>query len=539
MSFEELDCKKSLLDALPSLNQRLLAADMICSSNFQHFDLVRLWYTSFGEDIYSFGLIIALVIGLYVLIFFPVSQKILVPSFVSLRKRMNVTSIFMAGVVYPVVFNYGVLFMFRPDAAADFNFGVISTASTIGSAVVLMSLVFGILHHFANEDFHLPSYPIFIWFAFIAAALLLIGINGVYGATSWVFSLLLFVLFGFYLFAIQWAEKKEVEQLEKNRKANEALENFQRMMGGGWESDDLEKAAELRRIRQQRAEEREKKTETGVSEQLLTIAFDPSYHWLHNLLIGPILLLLFCFVPYSGNPLMKTFGRNYVVVLGIFAMFELNFRFIPFWGRVIIVAALAALVLYFREVPATRKMVKNLLDFFGIIVVVSLSSEMQLWVDDTITFFNFYFSFDLAASYAFLNAIKGVIVDTGTNIQLVRLGYKEALLNVYASAVFQLFVGWPVFNLFMVFQGNHSFPIFGGAPGFLVDSGGVTWVTHTYSKALFGFVLILLVVKTIYYVVSNFKLNVYIRRTLYSIYATFIAMTFYYGTLNPAKAGSA
>jgi hypothetical protein len=208
MSFETLDCKKIIIDSLPSLNQRLLAADMICSFNFHHYDLVRLWYTQFNQDIYSFSLIIFMMIALYVLVFFPVSQKILVPSFVSLKKRMRVTSILMAGIIYPIVFNYNVLQMFGEDTYASYNFGVMTTSMIIGTIIVLLSLIFGILHHFANEDFTMPSYPIFICFAFIALGLLVIAINGIFEKTHWAFSAVMLGLFVFYLFAIQWAEKK-------------------------------------------------------------------------------------------------------------------------------------------------------------------------------------------------------------------------------------------------------------------------------------------------------------------------------------------
>lgn len=536
MSFQDLVCKKSIIDSLPSLNQRLLAADMICSPNFNHYDLVRMWYTQFKEDIYSFSFIIFLVIGLYILIFFPVSQKILVPSFISLKKRMNVTSILMAGIIYPIVFNYNVIILFSADVYGNYNFGVMITSMIIGTVIVLLSLIFGILHHFTDGDIIMPAYPIYICFAFIAMGLLIIAINGMFARTSWVFSVLMLLLFVFYLFAIQWAEKKEVEQLEKNRKAHEALENFQKMMGGGSESEELEKADEFRQIHKDKQAKLEEKTKLSLPEQLFTQAFDPGYHWLHNIVIGPIMLMLFTFVPYKGNPLMKTPLKNLVTTIGLFVLVELNFLFVVWWGRLIISSFLTAVILVLHDIEVTRKIVANVLDFFCIIIVVSLSSEMQLWVDDTITFFNFYFSLDIGAGFAMLNALKGVIVDTGTNIQLIRLGEKEALLNVYASPVFQLFVCWPILNLFANSAKNKYFPIFSEPTDkYFLDHGGVSGVTHKYLKVLFAFTFVLLIVKTIYYVVSDFKLNVYIRRTLYSIYVTFIAMTFYYGTMDPSK----
>lgn len=537
MGFKDLMCKKSIIDALPTNTQRALASKLVCGYTFNKYNLVDFWYGYFEQDIYKLGTLMVIVITLYGAILISLSQKIMVPTFLSTKKKLKVTSIFMSGIIYPIIFNYSNILNPIEWPELNYHYSILNVSILVGSSIALMSVIFGVLHHFSIGEISMPAYPIYICFSFMAIGFLTMLVNGIYGKVSWVFSAVLLVAYSVYIFAIQWAEKKEVEQLEKARKADEALENFQRMMGGGNETEDLVTPEMLKKVREAKAQAQaqEGKVEQSTTEKIIGIAFDPTNMFIQNIIVGPIIICLCFFVPFKGNPLMKTAIQPLIVSVGIYVIILINTNLLVWWVQLIIAAVLITLYLVFKNFAFSQNFIKLTCSFLSIVLIFSLVTILQLWVDDAISFFMFYFSLDFGTGNALLSAFKGILIDTSINIQLVRLGEKESLLNSYTSSLFALLVVYPCHNLFSVYYNNPWFELFSkknDEQQFLIPNGEVTAVTRTYLKILFGFVLILMTVKMIYYIVSDFKLNVYLRRTLYSIYVTFFFMSFYYGTLS-------
>lgn len=525
-----MDCKKVILDNLPTLVQRKLMAEMICQYNFKQIQYVSLWYGSFNQNIYTLMALAILIVVGYMLLFYPLAKKIIVPSFLAIKKRLKVSSVFMSGIIFPVLYNYGLFFGLPEEPKANYLYHPLCLAVLLGSTFILMSLFFGLLSVFSPKQIKMPTYPIYICFSFLALGLTILALNGLFGQTSLFVVPVMIMLYLVFTYAIRWADKKELEEQEKNKRAHEALENFQKMMGVDGDETELEEAKEFERIKQERLEKRKVKVELSVSQQVMEFVFDSENHWLLNAIVSPVMLVMILIIPFKNNPFTNTYIKCLQISVSFFIFIETTLSpVIEFVYRGTMLLVILAVILFFILDNRFHKFTNTVVDFLAIFTIYAIFDTLQEYFDDTIAFTAFYFSLDVIVSAATMISLKLVTMDTVVNILLMMKGEHEALLNCYTSPIFGIFLVWPYFVIRGALENNYGFEIFSYKFDFFEHYWGVSDVSRNYFKFLFGSLFILVIVKFIYYIICQFKLNEYLARTLYTIYFLFFGVSNWYG----------
>lgn len=526
-----MECQRKFFDLLPTTIQRDLMLPMYCSEDFVKINFAQIYYGPFDQNIYLFLLCFFALLGAYLLLIYPLVAKIITPSFLVLKKRLKVTSIFMSGIVYPIIYNYILLTDIPEFPDQNYRYHNVSIGIILGSFFSLISIFFGFMLHFAPENMKISKYPVIISLGFLVVAILIVTFAGLFQKMS---PLLIPVLLGGYLayvFAMIWAEKKEIESIEKGKRANEALENFQKMMGGTVEEKEVEIMNEKEKIKQQRMLKNFTEKEDSLWTKVLDFVFDPNYNSFISTIYSPILFLSLCVIPFKANPFMKTNFKYAIICICLILNVEIGTsEFLHFYYRLGVMVLAIALFFVFKFFTPYKKIMSNFVDFAGICLIILLTSLVQVYLDDAVFFIGFYFSINVMVTYVLLVSMKIQIIDIMNNINLMICGEKEALLNCYTSPIFGFYVIWPYYIFRGLLEGASDFNLFAEEKDFFIDTYGLNQISADYMKILIGFFLVLLTVKMIYYIISDFKLNVYLKRTLYAIYLSFAGISYWIGT---------
>lgn len=520
MEIQDFDCSRKFIERISTKLDKLFVIQTYCKRNFNLLNLVEVYYNRMDSNAIFLFLIMCLVFFVVINFISVISLKALSKSTKNFVKRLGVSSTLSASTLVALINSSPILYS-DPSVDSWRSSNTINIILFIGVFIFMTSFVVPVVGFFRAEDIKLPRLVVIKDLAFFALALLFISTFGLLSnGINYLFVGLLLGIFVVYLgvtIFVSFMDDKEQQKIQKKIKKEEALENemkqqFQsRLKESGQlsqanEANDEEYNSILEDLeKEDNANENKELMKRVLKEIFLTSSSLPI-----NILVSPLMLIAVLFVPYPDNPLRKTFMR-YISYIAAVSLFLFNLR-IPNLSLLIIIAIgtfFSLILLLFHAIHFRTVIVSSIEEIVALLGTTAIINVGIYLLNDVLSFLAFYFSLNISAKYAVIVAANTSLVQLFQSVYLAKEGEsKLAVISCYSTPIFFIYFILGISSIMNIKRGDTEFNIIREAASqteALIDPFGFN--TRLLLLCMMGLSAVILGLKTVFYLRSNFVLK--------------------------------
>jgi len=520
MEIQDFDCSRKFIERISTKLDKLFVIQTYCKRNFNLLNLVEVYYNRMDSNAIFLFLIMCLVFFVVINFISVISLKALSKSTKNFVKRLGVSSTLSASTLVALINSSPILYS-DPSVDSWRSSNTINIILFIGVFIFMTSFVVPVVGFFRAEDIKLPRLVVIKDLAFFALALLFISTFGLLSnGINYLFVGLLLGIFVVYLgvtIFVSFMDDKEQQKIQKKIKKEEALENemkqqFQsRLKESGQlsqanEANDEEYNSILEDLeKEDNANENKELMKRVLKEIFLTSSSLPI-----NILVSPLMLIAVLFVPYPDNPLRKTFMR-YISYIAAVSLFLFNLR-IPNLSLLIIIAIgtfFSLILLLFHAIHFRTVIVSSIEEIVALLGTTAIINVGIYLLNDVLSFLAFYFSLNISAKYAVIVAANTSLVQLFQSVYLAKEGEsKLAVISCYSTPIFFIYFILGISSIMNIKRGDREFNIIREAASqteALIDPFGFN--TRLLLLCMMGLSAVILGLKTVFYLRSNFVLK--------------------------------